>query len=288
MAGNSRSVTHQGRLTLQHLILVSILQPQNPRQRYFRNLTVANTTVIEESSSEMLLPIPVNSPTSDAASTALQQLTRFRSLTIVSHIGSTRLIPLNPSQQVTSTTFSPRLRSDLNSSESESSDKQTFLASLRSIGTIVPSDTSLPRKSSETPSSNIFSPLSDGELNPNSPRSSFTSPTSILLFPTTGSRLLSGGAIAQTSSHILSLSPSATLVSSGADPLASSYLSTAQSSTLLPTTTETSLRSGASLETLFSGSYTSNQWITTIRPGSSTETVVPIILPPGQHNPIVL
>lgn len=41
----------------------------------------------------------------------------------------------------------------------------------------------------------------------------------------------------------------------------------------------TTIPPGASIETLSSGIYTSDQWITTQKPGSSGETVIPIIVP---------
>ena len=54
------------------------------------------------------------------------------------------------------------------------------------------------------------------------------------------------------------------------------------------TSTETAIPPGASAETLVSGAYLSNQWITTTKPGSSTPTVIPIILPPGGGPPVAL
>lgn len=54
------------------------------------------------------------------------------------------------------------------------------------------------------------------------------------------------------------------------------------------TSTETAIPPGASAETLISGAFLFNQWITTTKPGSSTPTVIPIILPPGGGSPIAL
>ena len=54
------------------------------------------------------------------------------------------------------------------------------------------------------------------------------------------------------------------------------------------TSTETALPPGASAETLVSGAFLFNQWVTTTKPGSSTPTLIPIILPPGGGLPIAL
>ena len=54
------------------------------------------------------------------------------------------------------------------------------------------------------------------------------------------------------------------------------------------TSTETAIPPGASAETLTSGAFLFNQWITTTKPGSSTSTVIPIILPPDGGPPIAL
>ena len=61
-----------------------------------------------------------------------------------------------------------------------------------------------------------------------------------------------------------------------------------KSSQPTPTTTETSLPTGASVQTLASGAYLSNQWITTTLAGSHSATVIPIVLPPGGGPPVAL
>ncbi len=71
-------------------------------------------------------------------------------------------------------------------------------------------------------------------------------------------------------------------------PGASTSAVSSNSQTPTVTSTETAAPPGASAETLVSGAFLFNQWITTTKPGSSTPTVIPIILPPGGGPPIAL
>ena len=66
----------------------------------------------------------------------------------------------------------------------------------------------------------------------------------------------------------------------------SAALSNSQTPTV--TSTETAIPPGASAESLTIGAFLFNQWITTTKPGSSTPTIIPIILPPGGGAPIAL
>lgn len=71
-------------------------------------------------------------------------------------------------------------------------------------------------------------------------------------------------------------------------PSTTETVSTLTSDTITsPTFTETVLPPGASIETLPSGAYLTDTWITTKKPGSSSETVVPIIVP-SAGPPIVI
>ena len=72
--------------------------------------------------------------------------------------------------------------------------------------------------------------------------------------------------------------------------LPGAFTSAAPSNSQTPTvtSTETAIPPGASAETLTSGAFLVNQWITTTKPGSSAPTVIPIILPPGGGAPIAL
>ena len=70
--------------------------------------------------------------------------------------------------------------------------------------------------------------------------------------------------------------------------LTSNSAASSDSQTPTVTSTETAAPPGASAETLVSGAFLFNQWITTTKPGSSTPTVIPIILPPGGGSPIAL
>lgn len=54
-----------------------------------------------------------------------------------------------------------------------------------------------------------------------------------------------------------------------------------------PTSTEIVLPPGTSIEILSSGAYASDQWLTNTKPGSSSETVIHIVVPPGLR-PIAL
>ncbi len=91
------------------------------------------------------------------------------------------------------------------------------------------------------------------------------------------------------SSTSLTTNAQGSRTSAGASlPGASIPAVSSNSQTPTVTSTETAAPPGASAETLVSGAFLFNQWITTTKPGSSTPTVIPIILPPGGGPPIAL
>ncbi|CAD6589331.1 MAG: hypothetical protein ASARMPREDX12_003728 [Alectoria sarmentosa] len=99
------------------------------------------------------------------------------------------------------------------------------------------------------------------------------------------STLLTTNAQGSKTSEVVVVGPT-TLGASLPGPITSAASSNSQTPTV--TSTETAIPPGASAETLTSGAFLFNQWITTTKPGSSTPTVIPIILPPGGGPPIAL
>lgn len=133
------------------------------------------------------------------------------------------------------------------------------------------------------------------ELSPIPPESIASGAIATVLQSTTGSQNppVLGHVGSPVPIHVNSSKPSSSstskpLLSGVFNPSTPHSSSAAQSSTPPPTTTETTLPPEASLQTLSSGAYLSDQWITTTPPGSSSATVVPVIIPPELNDPIVL
>ena len=107
--------------------------------------------------------------------------------------------------------------------------------------------------------------------------------------PRTGSGSSSAASAPTRSSISLTTNAQGSKTSGGASlPGVSTPAVSSNSQTPTVTSTETAAPPGASVETLVSGAFLFNQWITTTKPGSSTPTVIPIILPPGGGPPIAL
>ena len=143
-------------------------------------------------------------------------------------------------------------------------------------------------KGSSTTASSVFGSVGRREIKQNTPafHPRDVSASSSLLYPF---QVAPTGAMPGGSSG-LALKAGTGVIGTGGLPVVTSASSSGGAFNGYPilASTQTTLPSDATVQTLTTGAFTNNQWITTTPPGSSSATVIPIIKPPGNSPPIAL